>query len=90
MNSVLPPAENSAGSIRILPRQNRALGTLGRIEDAIRAVLRDPNIGRDRFTTQHVAQLAGVSIGTVYRYFPSRVGMLDHVWPDRQDSFLSE
>lgn len=39
--------------------------------------------GRDEFTTQHVAELAGVSIGTVYRYANSRVDLMDAVWPNR-------
>lgn len=39
--------------------------------------------GRDEFTTAHVAEETGVSIGTVYRYANSRVDLLDAVWPDR-------
>lgn len=33
------------------------------------------------------AEVAGVSIGTVYRYFPDRVAILDHLWPDRADTY---
>ena len=43
--------------------------------------------GRDRFTTADIAAEAGVSIGTIYRYFADRVAILDHVWPNRRDTF---
>jgi hypothetical protein len=56
-----------------------------RIEQAGRQVLR--RLGRDRFTTQDVAVEAQMSIGTVYRYFCSREDLLDHLWPDRRDTF---
>jgi len=37
--------------------------------------------GRDRFTTHDIATLSGVSIGTVYRYFPDRIAILNRVAP---------
>jgi AcrR family transcriptional regulator len=82
------PGNDAAGRLRNLPMQSRAQFTLRQIEGAIRAVLSDPEIGRDRFTTNQVAQLAQVSIGTIYRYFPDRVAMLDHVWPHRESGHL--
>jgi AcrR family transcriptional regulator len=39
--------------------------------------------GRDRFSTTAVAEQAGVSIGTLYRYYADRVDLLDVVDPDR-------
>jgi len=74
--------------IRHPPKQPRSSVTLEKLRDAIAAVLRDPKIGRDRITTKDVAALAGVSIGTVYRYFPDRLAMIDDVWPSRRDTFL--
>jgi len=74
--------------IRVVPKQGRSRATLDKLEDAIRQVLQDPAIGRDRFTTAQVAELAGYSIGTVYRYFYDRTAMLDHIWPTRGESFL--
>jgi AcrR family transcriptional regulator len=73
---------------RLVPIQPRARATLQKLEQAIRAVLRDPDIGRDRFTTMQVAELAGVSIGTAYRYFPDREAMLEHIWPNRGETYL--
>jgi AcrR family transcriptional regulator len=85
--------ENVASAVaawRTLPRQGRAQVTFSRIENSIRTLLADPDVGRDRFTASEVAALAGVSIGTLYRYFPSRLAMLDHVWPNRGSTYLPE
>ncbi|UFU14584.1 TetR/AcrR family transcriptional regulator [Curtobacterium sp. C1] len=57
------------------PVQARSAATLERILDAARFLAQ--GTGYDRFTTAHVADRAGVSIGTVYRYFPDRVAILD-------------
>jgi DNA-binding transcriptional regulator YbjK len=73
-------------SLRVQPKQRRAIAQLHAIEDAARYVLGTK--GRDRFTTKDIASRAQVSIGTVYRYFPDRVAILDHVWPDRKDVTL--
>ncbi|WP_165066119.1 TetR/AcrR family transcriptional regulator [Marisediminicola senii] len=75
--------------LRNAPRQKRAGRTVATIEAAVRDILADPEWGRDRLTTGQVAKLAGVSIGTIYRYFPDRLALLDHVWPDRGSTFLA-
>jgi hypothetical protein len=72
--------------LRVHPVQRRAVEQLETIEAAARKVLETK--GRDRFTTSDVAALAEVSIGTVYRYFPDRIAILDRVWPDRRDDKL--
>jgi AcrR family transcriptional regulator len=79
---------SSTTATRLDPQQARAQATLEKLEEAIRSALRDPNNGRDRFTTVQIAEIAGVSVGTVYRYFDNRLAMLDHVWPDRNDVYL--
>ncbi|MFM9920887.1 TetR/AcrR family transcriptional regulator [Lacisediminihabitans sp. H27-G8] len=76
------------GLIRNPPQQGRSRATLERIEAAARQLLRDPEIGRDRFTTAQVARGADVSIGTLYRYFDDRTAILEHVWPERQDAAM--
>jgi AcrR family transcriptional regulator len=82
--------QESAESItRVDPQQRRSVATLEKIELAIKTVLRDSEVGRDRFTTAQVAEVAGVSIGTVDRYFSDRTAMLEHVWPDRADTYFS-
>lgn len=40
-------------------------------------------VGRDRFDTNLVAAHAGLSIGTIYRYFENRIDLMDAVYPDR-------
>jgi hypothetical protein len=37
-------------------------------------------------TTGQVANEAGIAIGSLYRYFPDRVAILDRIWPDRRDN----
>src|SRR5215475_6633708 len=52
------------------PRQRRALLTVEAILDAVaRIVTRE---GVDAVTTNRVAEVAGVSIGSVYQYFPDK------------------
>lgn len=73
--------------IRNLPVQRRSEAQLTALEDATVEAINQ--YGRDSFTTNQVAEIAGVSIGTVYRYFPNRVALLNHLWPDR-DAHLPE
>jgi AcrR family transcriptional regulator len=70
------------------PIQNRAVRTKQEIEGAAITVLK--TIGRDAFTTSDVAKQAGVSIGTLYRYFEDRIAILDAVWPERKDITFDE
>jgi AcrR family transcriptional regulator len=89
MNLPDPQAFDSdaASARRRRPSQRRSEATVARIEAAARQVL--ATIGRDRFTTAQVAVEAGVSIGSVYTYFVDKVDILDQVWPERADTFLS-
>jgi len=73
---------------RTQPVQQRGGARVEQIMRAALVVLKRE--GRDRFTTAQVAVEAGVSIGTVYRYFKDRVAILDAVWPDRESPFPPE
>ncbi len=56
------------------PLQSRAVDTIDVIMEATAQVLeRNENAG---FTTNHIARRAGVSIGTLYRYFPHKKAIL--------------
>ena len=55
-------------------RGQRTLATL--LEAAAQVVLKDGEAG---FTTNHIAERAGVSIGTLYQYFPDKAAILDHL-----------
>ncbi len=59
---------------RKTPQQGRSLATVQAIYDATIQVLLKR--GADRLTTVHVAQRAGVSVGTLYQYFPNKQVLL--------------
>jgi AcrR family transcriptional regulator len=59
---------------RKTPQQSRSTATVEAIYDAtIQVLLKD---GPDRLTTVRVAQRAGVSVGTLYQYFPNKQALL--------------
>jgi AcrR family transcriptional regulator len=60
--------------IRTEPIQQRSADRLNTLLDAAAAVVDE--VGFDRITTAMVAERAGASIGTVYRYYPDRVAVL--------------
>lgn len=66
--------DSSLGAIRVEPVQIRSSQRLAALLDATAAVVHD--IGYETLTTAMVAERAGASIGTVYRYFPDRIAVL--------------
>lgn len=60
--------------VRTEPVQERSSARIDALLDAAAAVVDE--IGFDRLTTAMVAERAGASIGTVYRYFPDRIVLL--------------
>ena len=60
--------------VRTEPIQQRSAARLSGLLDAAAAVVDE--VGFDRITTAMVAERAGASIGTVYRYYPDRVAVL--------------
>jgi len=57
-------------SHRRLPKQRRALQTVDAILDAVVRVLKREGV--KAVTTNRLAEVAGVSIGSVYQYFPDK------------------
>jgi len=57
-------------SVRRQPKQRRARQTVDAVLDAVVRVLKRE--GFDAITTNRVAEVAGVSIGSVYQYFPNK------------------
>jgi AcrR family transcriptional regulator len=57
-------------SARRRPRQRRARQTVEAILDAVVRVLKREGVAA--ITTNHIAEVAGVSIGSVYQYFPDK------------------
>ena len=60
--------------VRTEPIQERSAARVDALLDAAAEVVDE--IGFDRLTTAMVAERAGASIGTVYRYFPDRIVLL--------------
>jgi hypothetical protein len=67
--------------LRHAPVQARSKKRLRSILQAGEEILAE--VGRDRLTSALVAQRAGTSIGTFYRYFTDRVALLDQIAPMR-------
>lgn len=68
------PSPRSVALIRNEPVQARSTARLAALLDAAARVI--DRIGYERLTTAMVAEGAGASIGTVYRYFPDRIAVL--------------
>ncbi|MER3393435.1 MAG: TetR/AcrR family transcriptional regulator [Microcella pacifica] len=65
---------SASALIRNEPVQARSTARLATLLDSAAAV--SAEIGYERLTTAMVAERAGASIGTVYRYFPDRIAVL--------------
>lgn len=74
-------------AVRLEPRktpvQARATVTVGAICEATIQVLLSH--GADRLTTTRVADRAGVSVGTLYQYYPNKRSLLFAVFEDHMD-----
>lgn len=57
------------------PQQSRSRVTVGTILDASIRILDQEGV--DAFTTTRIAEVAGVSVGTLYQYFKNRDSILD-------------
>lgn len=57
--------------MRKAPRQTRARQTVDFILDAAAYILAER--GLDGFTTNHIAERAGVNISSLYQYFPNKL-----------------
>jgi len=69
---------------RKMPMQTRATVTVGAICEATIQVLLSQ--GADRLTTTRVADRAGVSVGTLYQYYPNKQSLLFAVFEDHMDN----
>jgi AcrR family transcriptional regulator len=75
-------------SPRKQPKQARSAGLVSTILEAAVQVLQKE--GAQRFTTARVAEKAGVSVGSIYQYFPNKAAILFRLQSDewRQTSEL--
>jgi AcrR family transcriptional regulator len=74
LDSHMPAKSPTALKPRKTPRQARSEATVDAIFDATIQVLRSQ--GARRLTTTRVAERAGVSVGTMYQYFPNKQALL--------------
>ena len=75
-------------SARKQPRQARSTRLVGDIlEGAARVLVRD---GAHRFTTARVAEAAGISVGSLYQYFPNKEAILFRLQADEWRQTLSQ
>jgi AcrR family transcriptional regulator len=72
VNEALP---GGSSLLRNEPVQARSSARLTGLLDAAAAIIDE--IGFERLTTAMVAERAGASIGTVYRYFPDRIAVVE-------------
>lgn len=85
------PDENAAAALAVLrnePVQARSTARLTSLLDSAAAVIDE--IGYERLTTAMIADRAGSSIGTVYRYFPDRIAVLHALCARSLARFVSE
>jgi len=73
-SSHLPKAATTSLQPRKTPVQARSAATVDAILEATIQVL--VTAGKERLTTTHVALRAGVSVGTMYQYFPNKSALL--------------
>lgn len=69
--------EKSTSTMRKLPRQLRSKATVDAIIEAAARILSEE--GWAGFTTNKVAEVAGVSVGSYYQYFPDKHSLIDAI-----------
>jgi AcrR family transcriptional regulator len=74
--------------VRNEPVQVRSSTRISALVDAAAEVVEE--VGVERMTTAMVAERAGASIGTVYRYFPDRIAVLSALSLRSMDRFLRQ
>lgn len=70
--------------MRKIPQQQRSKALVSRLVEATAHAIREH--GMDKFTTHHVAELADVSVGSLYQYFDSREDLVEALLQDVTDS----
>jgi AcrR family transcriptional regulator len=73
----LPPPSSALFEPRKSPVQARSTASVEAILEATIQVL--VTVGKERLTTTRVAHRAGVSVGTLYQYFPNKSALLQAV-----------
>src|SRR6476660_7907437 len=80
---IMPAHALSGFEPRKTPIQTRAAVTVGAISEATIQILLKQGV--NRLTTTRVAERAGVSVGTVYQYYPNKQSLLFAALADHLD-----
>ncbi|MBT8078275.1 MAG: TetR/AcrR family transcriptional regulator [Gammaproteobacteria bacterium] len=73
-------------SARKKPKQQRSRQTVERILDATRELLKSTDgAGSARLTTHQIARTAGISVGSLYQYFPNTEAVVFEVYREILD-----
>jgi len=77
VSTVSAAASPAAGLLRREPRQARSRARLAQILAAADAILATEGV--EALTTRRIAERAGVSVGTLYQFFPGKGSVVDAV-----------
>lgn len=74
----LPPMTEAPPAPRRRPKQRRSQELVRSIQQACLKILEEQ--GPDRLTTHRIAEVAGVTIGSLYQYFPNKEAVVADVY----------
>lgn len=83
----LPDSEPPAASRR-RPRQNRSQHTVAAIFEATGLLAAE--LGEEALTTRLIAERAGVSIGSLYQYFPTREAIVEALVKQERERVIQQ
>lgn len=83
MNTRVP---DTARKMRKIPQQSRSRFLVGIILDVATRILAER--GWAKFNTNEVARIAGVSIGSLYQYFPNKLALAEAIRQQHLESIL--
>ncbi|MBJ19929.1 MAG: hypothetical protein CL933_10975 [Deltaproteobacteria bacterium] len=81
MNEREKPEIRPALEPRQQPRQRRSREIVDAVQQACMRILEEE--GPDALTTNHIAEVAGVGIASLYRYFPNKESILGRVFEEQ-------
>lgn len=74
---------NTKLAARKRPTQNRSAKTVDKILEATRQLLKETGgASSKKITTNHIAQRAGVSVGSLYQYYPNTEAIIFDLYQD--------
>lgn len=85
------PAASGKLEARREPTQARSRATVARIRDAAASIIETE--GMARLNSNRIAEVAGVSLGSIYKFFPNKESIISSIiqkWREENDRILSE